>query len=63
MRFKELIDDHGLEFLQNFGKNWDSDLVSIEKSTRIVTKSLLNCVVSDIIKSDKLNERSFSTED
>lgn len=61
VRFKELIDGHGLEFLKNFGKNWDSDIVSHEKSTRSVTKSLLSCVVSDIIKFNKLNDQDFSS--
>ena len=54
-RFKEIIGGHGWEFLKNFGKNWESDILSIERSTRTVIKSLLECVVSDIMKSNNLN--------
>lgn len=28
-RFKELIGGYGFEFLKNFGKNWDADIVNI----------------------------------
>ena len=60
-RFRELIDGHGWEFLKNFGQNWDADILSIEKSTRSVIKSLLDCVVSDIIKSASLNQELEET--
>jgi hypothetical protein len=28
-RFKEIVKGHGWEFLKNFGKNWESDILSI----------------------------------
>jgi hypothetical protein len=54
-RFKEIVKGHGWEFLKNFGKNWESDILSIEKSTRIGIKNLLECVITDIIQSNNLN--------
>jgi hypothetical protein len=54
-RFKEIVKGHGWEFLKNFGKNWESDILSIEKSTRVGIKNLLECVITDIIQSNQLN--------
>ena len=48
-RFREIISGHGWEFLKNFGQSWESDIIAIEKSTRIGMKNLLECVISDII--------------
>lgn len=49
-RFKQIIGGHGWEFLKSFGQNWESDILSIERSTRIGMKNLLQCVISDIIR-------------
>jgi hypothetical protein len=63
-RFKEIVKGHGWEFLKNFGKNWESDILSIEKSTRVGIKNLLECVITDIIHSNNLNnEFEQVTED
>lgn len=59
-RFKELIGGHGWEFLKSFGQNWESDILSIERSTRVGIKNLLQCVIIDIIKTAK--EEDDSTE-
>lgn len=48
--------------MKNFGKNWESDILSIDKSTRTVIKSLLECVISDIMKSNKLNDELEQVE-
>ncbi len=61
-RFKEIVKGHGWEFLKNFGKNWESDILSIEKSTRVGIKNLLECVISDIIQSNNLNNELEETE-
>lgn len=51
----ELIQDHGWEFMKSFGQNWESDIMNIDKSTRTVTKCLLQCAITDIIKSNNFN--------
>ena len=48
-RLREIITGHGWEFLKNFGQSWESDIITIEKSTRVGMKNLLECVISDII--------------
>ena len=49
-RFKQIIGGHGWEFLKAFGQNWESDILSIERSTRVAMKNLLQCVITDIIQ-------------
>ena len=48
-RFKQIIGGHGWEFLKAFGQNWESDILSIERGTRVAMKNLLQCVITDII--------------
>ena len=57
-RFKELIGGHGWQFLKAFGQNWESDIISIERATRVGIKNLLQCVIIDIIKTAENEEES-----
>ena len=57
-RFKDLIGGHGWSFLKSFGQNWEADILSIERSTRIGIKNLLQCVIIDIIKTAATEDES-----
>jgi hypothetical protein len=48
--------------LKSFGQNWESDILSIERSTRIGIKNLLQCVIIDIIHSSEAEEDSKDKE-
>ena len=48
--------------MKAFGQNWESDILSIERSTRVAMKNLLQCVISDIIRTSEKEEVKSETE-
>ncbi len=54
-RFKQIISGYGYAFLEIFGMEWESDLVALERSSRVSIKNLMECVITDIIETSGLN--------